>query len=548
MNELINWGTLSLNKDESKSGPKTVVVLGIARSGTTMVAKILQELGVYLGDKDSPVSEDMSVSNLLEKDRNMEAFDQLVAERNEAHSIWGWKRPEAFRYIKHFEGHIRNPHFIFLYRDPLAIGVREKTSMQADVFQAMTRVQKRYTAINRYVQNTEHACLLVSYEKALLKSKALIDSLVEYLDLDVSDETKSNALKAIQTDNQEYLKRTSRKKRPQGVLKSTKDGILKGWAFNGRNRQKQNVDLYVNGRLLKTLVANEYKAALEKKSIGDGKHAFTYDFSEKYNSSPAMVELDLRFQGTEISLNNCPYKLFKPVFFMHIPKVGGTSLRAMLYPKFGADNIFPNGKQLRESKGYPSPQKLGRIPARELKNVSLVFGHYPFICKDVLHKKFYTACMFRKPMDRMISSMFHMKRRHPEMSMREIFDTKYERIVSTQIKYFADESFDDDFKSHADIALEAEDFQRAKSNVQTLDFIGLNEDYAKSMELLNAIFNFDIGEPVKRNVASNKDMSLFDDQLLADLKSAAKEEEDLYELVVAEYRKRIESAGLKTEI
>jgi hypothetical protein len=546
MKELINTGTIVLNARPEQE-EKTVVVLGIARSGTSMIAQLLVELGVYIGEGKPPVNEDTEISNLLEKNRDLEKFDELVTERNAKYKVWGWKRPEAFRYIRQFENRIRNPHFIFLFRDPLAIGLREQTSMQANLFQTMMHAQKRYTNIIRYLQGTEHPCLLVSYEKALLKSEALVDTLCEFLGIDVDDELKDKALSSVETDSAEYLRQTSRKKKPIGNVRSIKGGIIKGWAHNGRNKQKQKVDVHIDGQIVQNFVADEHRLALEKKKIGDGHHGFTVDLSKHLVENPRTVEVDLRFHGTELSLSNSPFELRKPLFFMHIPKVGGTSLRSMLYPLYKTENLYPSGRIMRGNTGYPTPNKLARVGQKGMRDVDLLYGHYPFICHESLGKHFFVACMFREPISRMISQMFHIMRRHPELSMREIWESRRERVVSTQVKYFADQHFTRNLIAYSDDPLTDEQFEQATKNLDDLSFVGLNEEYALSVELMRKTFNLPIGEVAKKNVGDNKDMSLFDDELMAEMREAAKPEIEFYEKAVQIFERNLAEHGLKRE-
>ncbi|HAS36507.1 MAG TPA: hypothetical protein DCS15_08470 [Flavobacteriales bacterium] len=538
MKELVNLGTYVLNPSKQNSTEKTVVVLGIARSGTTMVAKVLKELGVFMGENDSPVVEDTELSKLLEQDRNIQKFEELVEERNEQHKVWGWKRPEAFRYIKLFENKIRNPHFIIVFRDPLAIGMRESISMQAELFQTMTKVQRRYTAIIRYLQGTDKTCLLVSYEKALQKQDAFVDSLVDYLGLDLKKKQIEAARKCIEIDSPIYLEKTSRKKHPRGAVLTSGNGSMKGWAYNGKNKQRQQVDVFVDGKLVDTIVAKDYRKGLEMKGIGDGHHAFTYDYSNHLKPSPKFTLIDFKIHETDIVLNNGPILNAQPLFFVHIPKVGGTSFRKMLFPKYKAQNIFPSARTMREHKGYPSHEVLMNLDEETLNDVQLIFGHYPFICAQDIGKSFLTACMFRNPYSRMVSNIFHFLRKNPETSAREIFEQRKAKTADTQVKYFADATYDGNPKGYSRKEADEADLKQAIENMKKLDFIGINERYDESLKLFEKTFNLDLGDMIMKNVGEGKDMSLFDDELVQEIKSSVALEQRFYDEVVLEYERR----------
>ena len=67
MKDYINYGTTTINKPDIKQDQKTIVIFGVARSGTSMVAAVLDTLGIFLGDKkDDIFFEDIQISNILE--------------------------------------------------------------------------------------------------------------------------------------------------------------------------------------------------------------------------------------------------------------------------------------------------------------------------------------------------------------------------------------------------------------------------------------------------------------------------------------------------
>ncbi len=131
LEKLINKGIYILTPSQDVE-EKTVIVLGIARSGTTVVAKILQSLGIYMGDKVSAVMEDIELFTCLEQN-NIEKAKEIIQNRNLQYKIWGWKRPEAFLYYNLWKELFRNPHIIIIFRDPLAVSLRNFLSVNLEV-------------------------------------------------------------------------------------------------------------------------------------------------------------------------------------------------------------------------------------------------------------------------------------------------------------------------------------------------------------------------------------------------------------------------------
>ena len=51
---------------------------------------------------------------------------RLVGLRNAGHAVWGFKFPGAHRHMPAMLNSFRNPHVIFVFRDPYAVGDSEQ--------------------------------------------------------------------------------------------------------------------------------------------------------------------------------------------------------------------------------------------------------------------------------------------------------------------------------------------------------------------------------------------------------------------------------------
>lgn len=169
----------------SRPGPRTFCVLGVPRGGTTMIAELLIGLGVYLGKASNRSREDRDFlshrghrdlfrdpRNAAEKSLYVAAARRIVRERNESHAVWGWKDPIANCYIAEIVGALRNPHFIFVTRDPAAVAQREMiaeggnwppTHALAHIHGAAVSLME----ICGFLAGGDWPILLVSYERAL---------------------------------------------------------------------------------------------------------------------------------------------------------------------------------------------------------------------------------------------------------------------------------------------------------------------------------------------------------------------------------------------
>ena len=304
LDALKNEGVLALNKPASAPSEKTVVVLGPARSGTTMVAAVLQALGIPMGEKLGPVLEDVALSQAVEA-RDRARLQELVARRNAAHQVWGWKRPSALELSDVWQDSFRNPYIIAVFRDPFAIANRNRISMLSDVFQNMERSIQQLGLLAGVVRRQQGPVLLCSYEKALVLPGTFVEAVDDFLDLRANDQW-ADAIHRINPAPREYLE-TSRITQSLGHLDVANDRICAGWAFYPRQpATAATVQISVNDRLVHTINARLPRPDVKERGIHPtGLCGFKFDW-------PAGVaprhgdRVEARVEGDVTALNGSP--------------------------------------------------------------------------------------------------------------------------------------------------------------------------------------------------------------------------------------------------
>jgi hypothetical protein len=113
----------------SVPGPKTIIVLGAYRGGTSFVARLLAELSVPMGTwrwdeaKDPHCCyqnfEDIVISAMI-ANKEWAAIDQEARNRDVLFTRWGFKHPSSVFHLDDLLPTFRNPHLIVVSRDPLA--------------------------------------------------------------------------------------------------------------------------------------------------------------------------------------------------------------------------------------------------------------------------------------------------------------------------------------------------------------------------------------------------------------------------------------------
>ncbi|OGA45796.1 MAG: hypothetical protein A3G24_13550 [Betaproteobacteria bacterium RIFCSPLOWO2_12_FULL_62_13] len=262
---LKNKGVLALNKPVPSAPEKTVVVLGAARGGTTMVAAVLQALGVFMGEKLGPVLEDVGLSEAVEA-RNTARLKEMVAQRNAAHPLWGWKRPAAIEYADVWQDCFRNPHIIAVFRDPFAIANRNRISMLSDVFQNMERSVQHLGMLVDLLRRQRGPVLLCSYEKALCFPEIFVRAVDDFLGLNAA-ERWADAVRRIDPAPERYLE-TSRITHSKGYLGVVNERTCSGWAFYPKLPGRvAKVQIFVNDRLVHVAEAREMRPGVKEKGL-----------------------------------------------------------------------------------------------------------------------------------------------------------------------------------------------------------------------------------------------------------------------------------------
>lgn len=118
-------------------GPKTIIVLGAFRGGTSHVAELLVEIDMPMGCAWSPVTpredyvsyEDAELATALDplisdwtsnQGYSLSMLKFMIANRNAQYATWGFKKPSAVFIIDKLLPLFRNPHVVAVVRDPLA--------------------------------------------------------------------------------------------------------------------------------------------------------------------------------------------------------------------------------------------------------------------------------------------------------------------------------------------------------------------------------------------------------------------------------------------
>lgn len=167
------------------SVPRTYVVFGMPRGGTSLIGGMARLCGLPFGDDLRGNHEDpiLNYDNYVRQGvAPVPAIRDAILRRNNEHEVWGWKYPRAIRYLDKVRTDLRNPHLILVMRDPVAAAGRHGRAQGGRA--TAVRYQHQLQSANiDLVERWAVPTLLVSYERGSQRPMQLARQLADFLGL-----------------------------------------------------------------------------------------------------------------------------------------------------------------------------------------------------------------------------------------------------------------------------------------------------------------------------------------------------------------------------
>jgi hypothetical protein len=257
-------------------GGKTFIVTGLYRSGTSLVASVLRQVGIFMGsDINDIVHEDMEMAKVVET-RNRAGLKLLIRERNAAYGTWGFKLPMLCESLDHADMALFNdPHVIVPFRDPVAMSVRTSLSEYREPMQALRKASEDQAAMMAFVDRLGCPKLLLSYEKSLVFPGDFVDAITQFCGLPRSDMLRDRLTRLIEPNRETYI--AGARRRYEGIIEGVTGGCLYGWCRLSGVPDPVALDLFVDDQLVLEFVADSFRQDLLDAGYGRGCHGFYLD-------------------------------------------------------------------------------------------------------------------------------------------------------------------------------------------------------------------------------------------------------------------------------
>lgn len=192
-----------LNRDFGEV--RTVVVLGVGRGGTSLIAGCLRALGISMGRNVHPLKHEWSpVAHLADGEPDLAATYRAIAAMDHEFEKWGWKSPRDFAQLEKIASLLRDPGFIFVTRDVLESALSGLAYQNMPFELGLYEVTTVYRRLAHSLRFLPWPTLVVSYSDALQHPRPLVDLLCSFLSIRPEGNLRAQAASFIQPGKHTY--------------------------------------------------------------------------------------------------------------------------------------------------------------------------------------------------------------------------------------------------------------------------------------------------------------------------------------------------------
>lgn len=260
---------------------KTLVVVGAARGGTSLLSGVLSNLGVHSGDESTPpVFEDTRLARALEG-LGSDSLESVVNDYNYRYPIWSFKRPSILNQLELIHSVLRNPVYLIVFRDIFSIANRNSISMRQGILPGLEGAYQAYGKIIEFISKFSPNAILISYEKFILEPEFFVENLVDLIGRNTVSELQiENAVRFVEPNPGVYLNQ-SRVTRSVGRIGKVERCKIIGWGKYVTSSEPAVVELYINDKKVDTTVANDFRQHLKETGVHPtGNCGYIFDLSE----------------------------------------------------------------------------------------------------------------------------------------------------------------------------------------------------------------------------------------------------------------------------
>jgi len=282
-----------------------------------------------------------------------------------------------------------------------------------------------------------------------------------------------------------------------GYLELASITKIQGWAFEKNNPNPIYISIFLDDKLADIIIADKPRKDIVDAGIHKSENCgFDYVFKQDITMHNILKVIfsstgEILREGIVpiFNISNKNNSLVPNInyFFIHIPKTAGTSFRLEMIKYHGENKVFPNTQDLINNKEfYHTEEELITVLPNERNSIEIISGHYGFNIKQKYFINSKTIVFLRDPIQRAISNLKHLQRFSTLFKDKKLLEiAKHGNICNPEIYNRQTAMLWDGNNINDKFNLE-----KAKNNLKNIEFIGITENYKKSIALANKTFNW----------------------------------------------------------
>lgn len=186
---------------------RTILITGTGRGGTSFAASAFLRLGIpfarpgHKREISRRTHEHRTLRDLF-KAEDREQLRAIAAEFSQAFPIWGWKLPQIHNNLELILECIENPHFVFVFKEPVSVAFRRTDILNADFTYALENILQNYLTMTVFARQNRLPVLFVGYDSAMASMAAFLAQAAAFAGVEAYD--SEAVIAEIRADGQKY--------------------------------------------------------------------------------------------------------------------------------------------------------------------------------------------------------------------------------------------------------------------------------------------------------------------------------------------------------
>lgn len=311
---LFNNGFHVTGSPVPKNEPASIIVVGLSRGGTSAIAKSLHTIGISMGKRfDAPIYEDIDLAQAL-RAKDWDRLKFLIRQRESDKLKFAWKCPDIHHHLDRINKLFKNPHYVFVYRDILAVSMRRNLVHGTNLTDAINSSLVGYQNILQFVQQTKPNALHVSFEKLLHDKKSYAETLLDFCGIESGKEQVESIMDAVTAYPDSYTQWARHHTERQKLKRAGFDGCIdtftresvSGWLLKKPTLFAKEtplvLEVFLNGSFVASVVADLHRQDLVEAGLSkNGNAGFRVNLSNFEINANDTVCVRVHGCGLELS-------------------------------------------------------------------------------------------------------------------------------------------------------------------------------------------------------------------------------------------------------